>query len=434
LIHSDQYIRNIASRALGRLCRLSGSAFTLKEVDELIETIVSNREPSARAGCALALGHIYAQLGGMAAGLHLKKILGVLNSLSSDPHPTVHFWSLESLSRLANAAGLNFAPFVTSTLGFLAQLYITESHNSEVGSVPFSNLEIDLPTPAVIARGVDSVINVLGPDLQDAVKARDLILARLGQFQTEESALVRIESLRCDEHLSLYAPGHIDYAKYVKLLQNNLDSHHAFIQSMAVDGLHNLMRRDSDDVIKTANPGLEDKLWLLLDEHPENDVVKNILRNWLQQTGVVDTGLWVQRCNVILTKITVKNTTTPAPTTSKSAAATDFQDEEVTGFAASAGTDRGDAGGGSSTQEPLRWQTRTFAMDLLADLMKMVTRDASEHEDSAAESALQSKVADVIRIAFSASTTGVIALRIRGLQIINEILKVCYAATDGSVC
>ncbi len=92
----DPYIRNLAAQALGRLSKVSGGDFTIKEVDHLIELIINNREPSVRSGCALALGHIYARLGGMAAGLHLKKILGVLNSLSTDPHPTVHVWLLKA--------------------------------------------------------------------------------------------------------------------------------------------------------------------------------------------------------------------------------------------------------------------------------------------------------------------------------------------------
>jgi hypothetical protein len=39
---------------------------------------------------------------------------------------------------------------------------------------------------------------------------------------------------------------------------------------------------------------------------------------------------------------------------------------------------------------------------------------------------LQYRVADVVRIAFSASTAGVVQLRIRGLKIIDQVLKVCY--------
>ena len=367
----------------------------------------------------------------MAAGFHLKKILGVLNSLSSDPHPTVHFWALESISRVANSADLNFAPFVNSTLGMLAQLYMSEPHCEETPILGFSNLEVDLPTPAVIARCIDSAINVLGPDLQDMSRARDLLIGLVDQFQNEDEELVLIQHLRCQEHLYVYAPGHMDFVSYIKLLQKYLSSDFAQIRVMAIDGLHNLMRRNADEVVQVAGPGLEEKLWICLDKDSEDDAVKNIMRNWLNQTGLSNTALWVQRCNTVLTQITMKKIDNqPSTAAPKSTAAADMQDDEVAGFAAAGGTNLDDEAAPSSTQELLRWQTRTFAMDLLGELIAMISRDAAEHEDSSAEAALQGKVADVVRIAFSASTAGVVALRIRGLKIIDQILNMFGKTPD----
>lgn len=423
LVLPDQYLRNLAAQSLGRLSKASGAQFTIKEVDELVEQIVSNRDPSARSGCAIALGHIYARLGGMTAGLHLKKILGVLNSLSTDPHPMVHAWAVESISRVASCAGLNFAPYVTGTLGLLAQLYISDSHNDEVGSVVFSNLEVELPTQAIIARCLDSIINVLGPDLQDVSKTRDLILTLMEQFQSEESALVLKESLKCREHLSLYAPGHIDFALYVRLLQTSLESLSYSIRTAALDGLHGIMRRDTADVLRAAGPGLEEKLWLLLDRAPGRDIIKSIMRNWLHQTGISKTSEWVRRCNTVLMKMTMKGSRPGVVAPQKPAGGADLQDEEIAGFNVASASQM-DEPGGSSSQELMKWQTRTFAMELLAELLFMVERDAEQHSGSSAELELQSKIGDVIRTAFSASTTGVVGLRIKGLQIINQILRV----------
>ncbi|KAK3062060.1 hypothetical protein LTS18_004910, partial [Coniosporium uncinatum] len=254
LLHSfvlspDSYVRNIAAEALGRLCSSSGTSFTAAEVNFLVDQIVANREPNARAGCALALGCLHSQLGGMAAGFHLKNILGILMSLANDPHPTVHFWAMDSLRQVADSAGLTFSGFVSSTLGMLAQLYVSPTHNEETDSLASSNLEMDLPTPAVMTRCIDSVINVLGPDLQDMTKARSLIMTLINQFQTEDDTLVLIETLRCNEHLSLYAPGHMDFAEYVKRLQAALDSESTQLRSMAVEGIQNLMRRSPEEII-----------------------------------------------------------------------------------------------------------------------------------------------------------------------------------------
>ena len=64
-------------------------------------------------------------------------------------------------------------------------------------------------------------------------------------------------------------------------------------------------------------------------------------------------------------------------------------------------------------------------MDLLSELVAMVSKEATFREESPCVLALQHRVADVVRIAFSASTAGVVQLRIRGLKIIDQVLKVC---------
>ncbi|KAF2647448.1 HEAT repeat protein-like protein [Lophiostoma macrostomum CBS 122681] len=426
----DPYVRNIAGEALGRLCNSSGNAFTNAEVNYLVDQIVANREPNARSGYAVALGCIHSQLGGMAAGFHLKNILSILMSLSNDPHPIVHFWALESLSRVADSAGLTFSSYVTSTLGMLAQLYAADTHNEESISLASSNLEVDLPSPAVIARCIDSTINVLGPDLQDMTKARAMILTLVALFATEPDALIYVESLRCREHLSLYAPGYMEFIVYVKQLQQTIESNSSQIRDMGVDGLHNIMRRNTEEVLQSGDAGFEDQLWHVLDRDPEHDVVRNIIRNWLGQTGLTDTAAWVQRFQVILTK-TKKVAEAEGKQEEKPKGGADFQDEEVAGFAAASNAP-GDTGAGPSqqSQELLKWQVRTFAMDCLSELLAMVSKEATFREESPAVLALQQRIADVVRIAFSASTAGVVQLRIRGLRIIDQVLKLFGKTPD----
>ncbi|CAE7196572.1 hypothetical protein PTTW11_08395 [Pyrenophora teres f. teres] len=430
VILPDPFIRNLAGEALGRLCNSSGNALTTAEVNYLVDQIVANREPNARSGYAVALGCIHSQLGGMAAGFHLKNILGILMSLGNDPHPVVHFWAIDSLSRVADSAGLSFSSYVASTLGMLAQLYAADTHNEESASLASSNIEIDIPTPAVIARCVDSTINVLGPDLQDAAKARDLIMTLVGLFQSDADDLIVIEGLRCQEHISLYAPGYMDFSAYVKHLQRSVESSSAQIRDMAIDGLHNLMRRDTEEVIRAADSGLEDQLWHVLDRDSEHEVVRNIIRNWLHQTGLSDTATWVQRCHSVLTK-TKKVETQDKIEVKPKAGATDLQDEEVAGFASASNAPGAEPGDGAQvSQELLKWQVRTFGMDCLSELVAMISKEAAFRDESPCVMALQQRVADVVRIAFSASTAGVVQLRIRGLRIIDQVLKLFGKTPD----
>lgn len=427
---SDESVRHMAAHALGALCCSSGNTLTASEVTFLTETIVKNREPHVRAGCALALASIHAQLGGMAAGFHMKQIVSILMSLAADAHPLVHCWALDSLSQVAESAGLNFSGYVSNTIGILSQLYVSDSHNPETPALASSNLSMGLPVTAAIARGVDSIINVLGPDLQDLTKARDMILTVVRLFLQESDVEVLLEGLRCMENLSVYIPGHLDFSQYVQRLQLDVDSHSAEISRSSLHGLSALMRRDAPEIIRTAQPGLEDRLWEHLNIEPHEKAIRNIFTNWLHQTGSTDPAEWISRCNIVLTKTKAK-VEAPQNAPAKETAAPDIQDEEVAGFAVTAGATREDeAQAPTSTQELMRWQVRLFALDLLCDLIAIISKEAAVVEDSPGEAALQSKVADVIRIAFSASTAGVAALRVVGMRIIDQILKMFGRTPD----
>ncbi|OOF91177.1 hypothetical protein ASPCADRAFT_155493 [Aspergillus carbonarius ITEM 5010] len=428
---ADLTVRTIGVEALGRLCESSGTTFTNTQINWLVDTIVENREPNARAGCAAALGCIHSQVGGMAAGLHLKTIVGVLMSLCNDPHPVVHFWALGGLERVANSAGLTFSPFVSSSLGMLAQLYNADTHNEEAAALATSNVEMSFLTPVVISRCVDSLINVLGPDLQDITKTRNLILTLLRQFQLEDNSALVTESSKCLDHLSLYAPGYVDFSGYVRRLQNELTADSPLMKDVAIRGLSNLMKRDAVAVLQTATPTLEEEIWLAFDDAPDSPILKSMIQDWLQQTALVETELWIQRCHNTLTKTRAKVEELPLTSAIKPNA-NDMPDDEVAGFASAiAGAGQLDEGNGAvAGQELLKWQTRNFVMSCLSELLAIVQEAILPDQTIPAELALQQKVGDIVRMAFSASTANVIELRVWGLRIIDQVLKMFGKTPD----
>ncbi|KAJ5669327.1 hypothetical protein N7462_010397 [Penicillium macrosclerotiorum] len=430
VVDVDPIVRTIGVEALGRLCDSSGNACTNSQVNWLVDTIVANREPNARAGCAAALGCIHSQIGGMAAGLHLKTIVGVLMSLCNDPHPVVHFWALGGLERVANSAGLTFSPFASSALGMLAQLYNADTHNEEATALATSNIEMSFLTPVVISRCVDSLINVLGPDLQDVAKTRNLILTLLRQFQLEENPALVTESSKCLDHFSLYASSYVDFNGYVKRLQKELRADNSLMRDVAVRGLSNLMKRDASSVVNAASETLEDDIWLAFDDAPDSRSLKKLIQEWLQQTALTETELWIQRCHNIMTK--TRNKVEPQPTTAVQTTAPDIPDDEVAGFASAvAGEGQADAANETvSSQELLKWQTRNFAMSCLSELLATVQEAILPDQTIPAELALQSKVGDIVRMAFSASTANVIELRVWGLKIIDQVLTMFGKTPD----
>lgn len=371
----------------------------------------------------MALGSIHSNVGGMAAGLHLKKIHGVLMSLCSDPHPIVHYCAIDALSQVAESAGLAFSGYVSSTLGLLAQAWSSDAHNEESAVLVTSNLELEVPTPKVIAHGIDSMINVLGPDLQDSSKARELIVSLTKQFERDHSSSVQAEGLRCWEHMYLYDPGHINLSGYVMHLQNDLQSSDGSTCLIAADGLYNLVRRDAQLVFQLAGEGFEEQVWLTLNDRPDLDGIRNVIETWLGQTSLTETERWIIRTQQVLTKSVAKQTE-EVPQSAKPATEPDLQDEEIAGFATGEIKEQGAAAAPEPSQELLRWQVRVFALQCLSKLVAIVGKDLDLDSGSTAGHILQSKVGDVIRMAFHASTSPVVELRVGGLKLINQILTV----------
>ena len=217
----------------------------------------------------------------------------------------------------------------------------------------------------------------------------------------------------------------------MRRLQKDINSEEVDISNSALHGLFTLMRRDATDVEKAADLGLEERLWDYLNTRPHQMHIRSIFMNWLQQTGPSDPAGWIQRCNTILTK-TKSKVEQPKTAAVKDTAGPDLQDEEVAGFAAAAGVNKEEeAAAPSSTQELMRWQVRLFAMECLHSLIAMISKEAAvATTESPGEAALQQKVADVVRIAFSASTAGVTSLRVVGLRIVDQILEMFGRTPD----
>lgn len=362
----------------------------------------------------------------MAAGLHLKKINGILLSLCSDPSPVVHFSAIEALSKVADSAGLTYSAYVSSTLGLLAQLWTCDSHNEESSLFSTSNAEIETPTAAAIAQCIDSLINVLGPDLQDMRKTRELMLTLLKQFDLDKLPTVQAKSLRAWEHTYLYDPLHVDIGTYVCRIQSDLNSSISLVRENAIDGLYNLMRKDAEQVLRVAQNGLEDQIWQALNDDPQHDGIRNVIQSWLGQSSLTDTDRWITRCQQVLTKTKHIQVEAPPPPEPKSAAP-DLQDEEVAGFASTDVKEQDGTGIPEVAKELLRWQVRSFAMQCLNDLVAVIGKDMDLDLESNAGQALQNRIADIIRLAFLASTASVTELQVRGLRLIDQILKVKHS-------
>jgi HEAT repeat-containing protein 5 len=422
LIDQDPSVRLIAGDTFGRLCSSFQEVDVARQIKSLTDSVISNREPNARAGFAFALGSILYYMGGMAAGLHLRTVLGLLLSLANDPHPTVHFWALEGLERTINSSGLSFSSHVPSCLGAVSSLILSDLFDPEDVISFLSTTAMENPTLASLIRCLDAIINVMGPDLASSKKSRSLICMLVSELDHDTETLVSNEAIRCMQHLNLFAPDAIDVRHFIQRAETNLTSSIPQIRQLSCEIIYGLIRKDIALVFRTARPSLPDELWALLNLHEQAHAdVREIISCWVDQTALSDGKRWIEMCLKFLTGSGQRDTVLKGDSKSDAIGGepSEFIDEAAA-FSSQPGNKptAGEMGG-----TYLRWEAVSFALVCLRQVVELNLRDSpTKVEDPT--NLLVVSVGDLIRAAFTACTSTVVDVRLGGLKLLHDLIKV----------
>lgn len=419
----DIVLRIASSEAIGRLASLAGTNFLTSQIKSLVDQVVNNRDPYGRAGCALAFGDIYSHVGGLAAGPLLKTTVNVLMSLSSDPHPVVHFWALNALARVINAASLAYAPFVSSTLGMLLNIYLMDTHEMEGGTLANANLSGDFPAYPVMCEIIDAVITILGPDIQESARTRTLVLNLVHEFSREEDESIRVEAIKCIQHFLMFAPEHVQIPDLVNDFRGHLSSSRRPLKLASINALYQLVQKDALSMSKLGGDRLVEDLFGMLDDDSSVEGVRNVISSWLQQTVEHNPSAWIDLCQRIMSRTTASQQVADA-------ASKGGHDDE--GESLSIGLSQDGSGAGLSRLTS-RWRTQLFALQCLHDICTIVARSGRrEHLDIpfarsrglSPSGLLVSRVPDLIKMAFTASTAYVTEIRMEGLVVLQDVIQV----------
>lgn len=414
-------IRQAAAETMGLLSAAAGNAYLSSQVQWLVDQVVNNRVPDSRAGCALAFGSIYASVGGLAGGPILKTIVNILMSLATDPHPVVHFWAMTALTQVVNAANLSYSPFVPTTLGMVANIYLLETHEPDGGSLGSVNLRGDLPAYQIICRLLHAIIGVLGPELQEPGKVRSLVFLLVHEFGEETDEGLAVEAIKCIQQFLMFAPGEVDVPQLVNTFRSHLASTRRPLKVSAITALYQIVQRDAVLLSKIGGNTLVEDLFGLLDDDPSLDGVRNVITSWLQSTAAALPSSWIDLCQRIMTRTSSKKPARPAQTPSGPA----FIDDEGESLGAEASS--------ASSALSSRWRTQLFALGCLHHIIIAVAESGrNEHFDPVlarragvnVRQMLFSRVADLIRMAFSASAALVMEVRLAGLVVLRDVIEV----------
>ncbi|KDQ54486.1 hypothetical protein JAAARDRAFT_80176 [Jaapia argillacea MUCL 33604] len=431
LIEGDPILRSIGSEAIGYLTSYGGTSLLASHIKLLVDHVVTNRDPHGRAGCAMAFGAIHAQVGGLVAGPLLKTTVNVLMSLVNDPHPVVHFWAMSALAKVVNSASLAYAPFVSSTLGMLFKVYMRESHEAEGGTWTNANLSGDLPAYQVVCLVIDALISVLGPDIQDSRRTRDLILSLVHEFFQETDEGICVEAIKCIQHFLIFAPEQIGISQLVEQLQGHLSSSRRPLKLASVNALYQLVQRDALQMSRIGGDRLVEKLFGMLDDDPSIIGVRDVISSWLQQTVILNPSAWIDLCQRIMSRTTATQQVVDAAGKTGG-----LRDDEGESLSLDVNPDGLSEGTPHSTS---RWRTQLFALQCLHTICSVVFQSGrQEHVDIPfarregyqLSTLLVSRVADLIKMAFTASAAYVTEIRLEGLLVLRDVIKIFSSSPD----
>ncbi|MBW0479445.1 hypothetical protein O181_019160 [Austropuccinia psidii MF-1] len=426
LVHPDFRLRSASAEAFGRVCALGSNSFMLSQVQHCVTQIVNNTDPDSRSGYALALSQVYTQVGSLSGGAALKTIVDVLMSLSADPHPSVHFWALRALSDVIHTAGLSYTPFLNSTLGMVVRLYCSDSHEIESGSIGYVNLRANLPCYQNFCKILNAIIGVLGPELCSSSQSQLLIQFLNEELNEEADEGIKVEALKAIQHFIMFSIESINMSKLIVTLRKHLSSNRRTLKVASVNSIYQLVQKNAILMSKLGGDQLVVNLFSILDDDPTIAGVRDSIKSWLRQTADSNPSAWIDLCMRIVSRTTAAQT----KTVEESGQATIFIDEESQGLdhEQNAG-----AHGNQKNRNTSRWRTQLFALQCLHEVFLTVIRNKrGEHFNvqiaqskgfSNVRLLMFSRVSDLIKMAFTASTANIMEIRLEGLNVLRDVIE-----------
>jgi len=177
---------------------------------------------------------------------------------------------------------------------------------------------------------------------------------------------------------------------------------------------------------KLGGDRLVEDLFGMLDDDSSVEGVRNVISSWLQQTVVHNPSAWIDLCQRIMSR------TTASQQVADAAASKPMNTRDDEGESLSVGMTQGTEAGSSRLTS--RWRTQLFALQCLHNICTIVARSGRrEHLDIpfarslglSTSNLLVSRVPDLIKMAFTASTAYVTEIRMEGLVVLRDVIQVC---------
>jgi hypothetical protein len=250
---------------------------------------------------------------------------------------------------------------------------------------------------------------------------RSLVFLLVHEFGEETDEGLAVEAIKCVQQFLMFAPAEVDVPKLLQTFRVHLASSRRPLKVAAITALYQIVQRDAILISKLGGNQLVEDLFGLLDDDPSLEGVRNVITSWLQQTASALPSGWIDLCQRIMTR------------TAASARASAPKAKPTGGFIDDEGESLGADISSASNALSSRWRTQLFALTCLHNIVIAVADGGkAEHFDPLlarrlglnTRQMLFSRVADLIRMAFSASAAQVMEVRLQGLVILRDVIEV----------
>lgn len=372
------------------------------------DQIISNSQDFVlRANCARSIGAVIpAAIGASHDSLE------ILLQLSKDPYPLVHQAAIDGAIATISSPGILSGGNAAKFLDHLTELFVLDSHGTEMPVVKYSNMEAASSTFICLSRNISQVVSLLGPALQVEDSLFDSIHGLLNQLGDLHSTVSTPETVantwECYQELFYYASERINWALIIKDWRNCvIESRYPFpvYYHAAVSGLLLFANKDSQKLIDSSSKNAEVDLWNAYDQQPGSSL-KQILQVWAEQTIGTEPLKWLVRLHQVIMKPKADQSQESVEESNLEAA----DEDESLGPKAE-----------KANNELYKWRTRLLALEVL----KLLTVDQLHDKTPAARqnSLVTRNVGEIIKIAFNTSTSSVLALQLAGLEQLDLVIK-----------
>ncbi|KAG7192405.1 uncharacterized protein KQ657_001804 [Scheffersomyces spartinae] len=440
------------TKTFGRCSTLLPVKLVQDEIDKLIGKIVNNTDPHIRGSSVLSLAQV-----SRFSGIGFLETFNVVVQLLGDPNPVVYHFTLKATAMLF-VDGIDNITSISAILEKIYTNFFSWEFDNERKNKTLTGLGVLYPTSSEIGNLIQTIVASLGPSLRELPISRRhelrnlIVYFRLGVGCSTGQEILDVYRclLELSKELIIFdntlIESEVDFFSNLVnfVITNNIKVGIATECSVSLSNEAVFPFNTSSVLYETAfgcytellklfgtkflNKQRAELLWICMALKPCNDL-KSFIGLWLDSNSEMN---WFKTLNSIF-KYSVKKLVSPFIENTYSlkmlplqqrqkqllqTKKIDLTDEEVENIVAL--VDISD----DSNMEQVSWEFKLFIFELLNKLLQLAGKSPTLLDQ------LKSKISDIIKISFTASSSSITCIKLNGLLLLDKCLRLFGTLED----